>query len=533
MLSKLTIAGLLPLALQELNYHGLPVEGSASRHDAKTRGALALTVAGIDQKVRRSWHRWGLASSIMTASRASLRPLAVLGCTSSAGKSLMVTALCRWFARQGVDVAPFKAQNMSNNARVVDGGEIGVAQWLQAIAARQEPSTFMNPVLLKPETDTRSQVVVNGQVRHDLTTMPWRDRGPYLWPAMSGALDTLRREHELVLIEGAGSPAEINLPDLVNNRIVDYADAAALLVVDIDKGGAFAHLFGTWSLVPETTRARLGGYVLNKFRGDATLLEPGPAMLHEMTGLELAGVVPMVQHQLPDEEGATIRRAAPEADAVVGIVRYPYSSNLDEFQLLAHAAHVRWITNPREMLDCDVIILPGSKNVAADLNWLRIQELDIALRDRAARGGCIIGVCGGCMMLGGAITDIHGIEGASQGLGLLALRTEFEADKITRRVGITLPKISGPFAAWTGLAVEGYEIRNGRMIDEGAALNELFWNDGATLATTVHGLFEEPAVVEALVGYRPPPLLEETFEHLADLIDEHLDTEMLWSMVGR
>jgi len=150
----------------------------------------------------------------------------------------MVTALCRWFARQGVDVAPFKAQNMSNNARVVDGGEIGAAQWLQAIAARQEPSMFMNPVLLKPEVDTRSQVVVNGQVRHDLTTMPWRDRGPYLWPAMSGALDTLCREHELVLIEGAGSPAEINLPDLVNNRIVDYADAAAMLVVDIDQGGA-------------------------------------------------------------------------------------------------------------------------------------------------------------------------------------------------------------------------------------------------------------------------------------------------------
>jgi adenosylcobyric acid synthase len=445
----------------------------------------------------------------------------------------MVTGLCRWFARQGVDVAPFKAQNMSNNARVVDGGEIGVAQWLQAHAARQEPSTLMNPVLLKPESDTRSQVVVNGQVRHDLTTMPWLDRGPYLWPTMSGALDTLRREHELVLIEGAGSPAEINLPDLVNNRIIDYADAAALLVVDIDKGGAFAHLFGTWSLVPETTRSRLGGYVLNKFRGDAALLEPGPAMLHEMTGLQLAGVVPLVQHQLPDEEGATIRRAAPEAVAVVGIVRYPYSSNLDEFQLLAHGAHVRWVANPREMLDCEVIILPGSKHVAADLNWLRVQGLDAALRDRAAKGGRIIGVCGGSMMLGGAITDIHGVEGPNEGLGLLAMRTEFEVEKITRHVGITLPKISGPFAAWSGLAVEGYEIRNGRMIDEGAALNELFWVHGATLATTVHGLFEDPTVVEALVGYRPPPLLEEIFEQLADLIEDHIDTGLLWSMVGQ
>jgi adenosylcobyric acid synthase len=336
-----------------------------------------------------------------------------------------------------------------------------------------------------------------------------------------------------VLIEGAGSPAEINLPDLVNNRIVDYADAAALLVADIDRGGAFAHVFGTWSLVPETTRARLGGYVLNKFRGDPTLLEPGPLMLHEMTGLPLAGVVPMVHHRLPDEEGATIRPATPGAVAVVGILRYPFSSNLDEFHLLAQGAHVRWITTPREILDCDVVILPGSKHLAADLNWLRAQKFDEALLDRAEAGGRIIGVCGGCMMLGGAITDIQGVEGASRGLGLLQIRTEFDAEKITRHLDIAVPEFPGPFAALNGLAVEGYEIRNGRIIDESAARRELFWAEGAMLATTVHGLFEDPAVVEALVGYRPSPVLEETFEQLADLLDEHLDTELLWSMVGR
>ena len=174
----------------------------------------------------------------------------VLGCTSGAGKSWLVTALCRWFARQGVDVVPFKAQNMSNNARVVDGGEIGVAQWLQARAAGVEPDVRMNPVLLKPEADTRSQVVVAGRASPELTAMPWRDRGPALWPPMTEAFDSLRAEHELVVLEGAGSPAEINLPDLVNNRMLVHADAAALLVADIDRGGAFAHLFGTWSLVP-------------------------------------------------------------------------------------------------------------------------------------------------------------------------------------------------------------------------------------------------------------------------------------------
>src|SRR5690606_2489903 len=215
----------------------------------------------------------------------SRRSIMVLGCTSDAGKSLLVTALCRWFKREGVDVVPFKAQNMSNNARVVAGGEIGTAQWLQARAAGVEPSVDMNPVLLKPEADTRSQVVVAGQARPDITDMPWRERGPQLWPAMTAAYERLAARHEVVLIEGAGSPAEINLPDLVNKGVLAHSGASALLVVDIDRGGAFAHLVGTWSLVDEATRGRLAGFVLNKFRGDASLLEPGPAAVTARTGM--------------------------------------------------------------------------------------------------------------------------------------------------------------------------------------------------------------------------------------------------------
>ena len=459
------------------------------------------------------------------------RPLMVLGCTSSAGKSLLVTALVRWFRRRGVDVVPFKAQNMSNNARVVAGGEIGVAQWLQAVAAGVEPDVRMNPVLLKPEADDRSQVVVNGHARHDLTAVPWRDRGPHLWPAMADAFDSLRAEHGLVVIEGAGSPAEINLADLVNNRILDHADATALLVADIDRGGAFAHLYGTWALAPTATSRRLAGFVLNKFRGDASLLEPGPSDLRQLTGMEYVGVVPMLDHELPDEEGATVR-AVPDGTApTVAVVRYPYASNLDELHLLGHVAHVRWATRPADLLGAQLVILPGSKHVAADVAWLRRQGLADAVRSTADRR--VLGVCGGAMMLGTAIRDPAGIEGPAEGLGLLPIETEMADSKIARHVTLTLGELPEPWSPCNGITVTGYEIRNGRVrtIAPGDDGN-LWWADGAVLATTVHGLLEHPDVVAALFGRRPPAVLERTCDLLADAVDEHLDTGLLWMLAG-
>jgi len=461
-----------------------------------------------------------------------LRPLMVLGCTSTAGKSLLVTALARWFARQGIDVAPFKAQNMSNNARVVAGGEIGVAQWLQALAAGLEPTPDMNPVLLKPEADTRSQVVVNGQARHDLTAMAWRDRGPHLWPAMADAFDRLQVAHDLVLIEGAGSPAEINLPDLVNNRIADHADAAALLVADIDRGGAFAHLYGTWALVPDATRRRLAAFVLNKFRGDASLLEPGPGTVRDLTGMRLGGVLPLLAHELPDEEGATIR-ATPVAGApTVAVVRYPYASNLDEFHLLAHAARVRWATRHADLDGVDLVILPGSKHVAADAAWLRDRHLDQALIARAERAGSILGICGGCMLLGNTVSDDTGVEGATDGLGLLPLRTTMDPAKTTRPVTVTFPAMPAPWSALRGVEASGYEIRNGQVSGDACEALPLVWVSGAVLGTTVHGLLENPDVLEALCGHRPPPVLDATFDALADAVDEHLDTALLWDLVA-
>jgi len=451
----------------------------------------------------------------------------VLGCTSTAGKSLLVTGMARWFSRQGIDVAPFKAQNMSNNARVVDGGEIGVAQWLQARAAGIEPAVDMNPVLLKPEADTRSQVVVAGVVRHDLTAIPWRARAPHLWPAMTSAYDRVAAEHELVLLEGAGSPAEINLPDLVNNGMLQHAGASALLVVDIDRGGAFAHLYGTWSLVPEATRDHVAGYVLNKFRGDASLLEPGPTILTERTGMAMAGVLPMLQHDLPDEEGGTIRAMPPARARTVAVVRYPYASNLDELRLVPHAARTRWATEPSDIDGADLVVLPGSKHVAADAAWLRRRHLDRRLSAFATSGGRVLGLCGGAMMLGTDVRDARGVEGATVGLGLLPLWTDMAPEKVTRRRTVEFPPLAEPWAALSGLRANGYEIRNGTVDGNGCEVAPLVWCRGSVLATTVHGLLEDPEVVRALCGVRVQDPLDATFDLLADAVEMHLDTRLL------
>ena len=460
------------------------------------------------------------------------RPLIVLGCTSDAGKSLLATALCRWFARQGVSVAPFKAQNMSNNVRVVAGGEVGLAQWLQARAARVEPTVDMNPVIVKPESDTSSQVVVRGAARLDISRMRWEDRAPALWDSIVDAYASVDAAHDLVVLEGAGSPAEVNLVDQVNNRITHHVDAAGLLVADIDRGGAFAHLFGTWAVAPATTRDRLRGFVFNKFRGDASLLAPGPEWLERETGVPTAGIVPMVSHRLPTEEGAATPVRPPNPDAPkVAICRFPFGSNLDEFHLLDQVAHVRWATSPADIDGADLVVLPGSKHVAADREWLASRRLDQSVVAAAADGVRILGVCGGCMMLGGAIEDPAGVDGTTRGLGLVDLRTSFAADKHVVSTTETLGGLPSPWAALDGRTFDGYEIRHGRI--EGAGLvGAATWARGPVLATAVHGMFENPGVLGALFGAEPTATLDDTFDRLADLVDDHLDTDLIRSMVG-
>jgi adenosylcobyric acid synthase len=496
----------------------------------------------------------------------SAKCVMVLGTTSGAGKSWLTTALCRHYARQGLKVAPFKAQNMSNNARVVGVGEIGSAQYFQALAARAVPDVRMNPLLLKPERDTHSQVVLMGQVDEALSRMAWRGRSASVWPVIAAALDALIAENDVVVIEGAGSPAEINLSgsDIVNMRVAVHAKAACLLVTDIDRGGAFAHLYGTWALLPEPERALIKGYVLNKFRGDASLLAPAPQMLEKLTGVPTVATLPMWwQHGLPEEDGVFDDRSTARGavTTTVAVIAYPRISNLDEFQPLKNIPGVRlqWVRSPSELAGLapsDWIILPGSKHTSGDLAWLRHQGLDAAVARHAGQGGAVLGICGGLQMLGEALIDTHGIDGNAPGLGLLPLVTQFEADKTVRHTqacfdaAMALPAASAatPWAALVGVQVAGYEIHHGQTQQHAAMAQAgdlaravlpqgLGWQNGAgnVLGLYLHGLFEDPAALQALFGARlngPVPTLDSVFDGLADYIEQHFEPGVLSALIA-
>jgi adenosylcobyric acid synthase len=459
----------------------------------------------------------------------------IQGASSSAGKSLLATALARAIRRRGIDVAPFKAQNMSNNARVVEGGEIGVAQYLQALAAEIEPHVRMNPVLVKPEGDTKSQVVVLGRVNVELSALPWRARHEALWPPAERSLAELLSRHELVLLEGAGSPAEINLSDtdLANMRSAAAAAAAVTLVADIDRGGAFAHLYGTWALLPILDRRRVRGFVLNKFRGDRGLLPPGPERLRELTGVPTVGVLPWLDHGLPDEDGAaTPSRTGGRPQ--VGVIRYPTASNLDELKALEEVADVYWIADPRALDGADLVIFPGSKNVASDMAWIECSGIADATRARAKRGARVLGICGGLQMLGASIADE---DGASRpGIGLLSIATIFRADKTTRRTRTRFATLAGVWSPLSGLLAEGYEIRHGKSHPTGPVEevlpNDLGYARGPVCGVYLHGLLEDPDVIAALLGRRPQRSLEHVFDALADAVEEHLDVSAMLREAG-
>lgn len=477
----------------------------------------------------------------------------VLGTHSGAGKSWLTTALARCYANAGYKVAPFKAQNMSNNARVValpggGWGEIGAAQYFQAQAARAVPDVRMNPVLLKPEADTRSQVVVCGRVRPDLADVPWRERSALLWPHAREALQSLRAEHEVVVIEGAGSPAEINLAahDYVNTGTALAAEAACLLVADIDRGGAFAHLHGTCELMDPRVRARLRGFVLNKFRGDASLLAPAPELLRLRTGVPTLGVLPLVHHHgLPEEDAVHERTtSAAAAGPTVAVLATPHISNLDEFEPLRRAPGLRlcWTRDAASIAAADWLVLAGSKHTRADLRWLREQGLDRAIAARVQQGRPLLAICGGLQLLGRTIEDPLGIEGGQpgcdEGLGLLPLHTTFDSDKQVRPTSTRFAGLQGAWAALSGLEVSGYEIRAGRTRAEpgGGGCAEalsagLGWQRGPILAVYLHGLFENAAVLDALFAVRQTSP-EDAFERLAAVVEQACTREVLAGLLS-
>jgi adenosylcobyric acid synthase len=482
----------------------------------------------------------------------------VWGTSSGAGKSWLATALCRSAARRGVRVAPFKAQNMSNNARVVAGldglgAEIGAAQYFQALAAGVEPTVDMNPVLLKPERDTASQVVVHGRVDAALSRQGWRERSATLALAARASLQRLASTCDLIVIEGAGSPAEINLApqDYVNlgtaRQARELGTLDSLLVTDIDRGGAFAHLYGTWALLPADLRGALAGFVLNRFRGDATLLEPGPSDLQRLTGVPLAGVIPLVRgHGLPDEDGlfdAGRPDAAKGARRRIAVLCPPHISNLDEFEPLRRMPGVQlaWARSEAELHDADWIVLPGSKQVSGDLAWLRGQGLDRAIARHAAQGRPVLGICGGLQILGEALVDPDGHDGEAgfngPGLGLLPLVTRYERDKRVRRTTLRFGPTDGAWSPWAGVEAAGYEIHCGVTVPHpglpppAVALRDahgeaIGWQHGNVLGVYAHGLFESPALLRAMWG-AGAPALDDSFELLADLVDRHLDATLL------
>lgn len=477
------------------------------------------------------------------------RVLMVQGTTSDAGKSFLVAALCRWLHRQGVRVAPFKPQNMAlNSAVTVDGGEIGRAQAVQAQACGLEPHSDFNPVLLKPNSDVGAQVVVQGRAIGNWDAMAYHDYKPRVQAAVLDSFRRLCTQHEAVVVEGAGSPAEINLRDrdIANMGFAEAVDCPVILIADIDRGGVFAHLVGTLALLSDSERQRVQGFVINRFRGDIALLKPGLAWLERETGKPVIGVLPYLTDLQFDAEDALPREAAPAhvRDSLRVIVpALPRISNHTDFDALRQHPQVdfRFIGPGETPPPADLVILPGSKSVRADLAWLRERGWETALQKHLRYGGKLIGICGGFQMLGGMIADSEGLEGEageSAGFGWLDMHTVLQPEKQLRRVkGRLLPSHAG---------VCGYEIHAG--ISTGPALQHpvlqtddgrfdgAVSGDGAILGTYLHGLFDQPEACAALlnwaglqqaVGFDHAARREQTLDAIADAVEAHLDTAFL------
>ena len=507
---------------------------------------------------------------------APARTLMVQGTASSVGKTLIVAALCRIFHREGLSVAPFKAQNMALNSFVTsDGGEIGRAQAVQAEAAGIDPRVEMNPILLKPEGGMRSQVVVLGKPLGRMTWSEYQQLKPEFVRIVADSLHSLRAKHDLIIIEGAGSPAEINLAgqDLVNMHVAAEAEAPVLLVGDIDRGGVFAHLVGTMELLAPADRERVAGFLINKFRGDVALLAPGLEFLRERFRVPVVGVIPYLERlRIADEDSVALedrrnRRATGLGQIDIAVIKLPRISNYDDFLALEHedGVTVRFVEEPREMAGADLAIIPGSKSTIADLGWLHESGFALAIVDRAREGGLIAGICGGCQMLGEGIDDPHRVESdeaSARGLGLLPIVTRFAKTKLTAQVRVRVKSssiLSG--ADIVADEISAYEIHMGnvertagssapfRIVSRNGApadtLDGAINRDGSVAGTMLHGIFENDALRAAFLGAlrrrkglaahgetRPVASREAEYDRLASAVADSVDLPMLRKIAG-
>ena len=492
----------------------------------------------------------------------------VQGTMSNVGKSLLVGGLCRVFKQDGLKVAPFKSQNMALNSFVTaDGLELGRAQAMQAECAGVAPSVYMNPILLKPTNDIGSQVIVNGEVLGNMSARDYFAYKKKLVPDILAAYHKLEEWADVIVIEGAGSPAEINLKsdDIVNMGMAALVDAPVLLVGDIDRGGVFAQLLGTLELLEEDERQRVKGLVINKFRGDKSLLDSGIDMLQEMGGVPVVGTVPYTPLMIDDEDSLSERlsNSFDYGDSVnivdIAVIRLPRISNFTDIAPFENISgvHVRFITNPRELQGADMVIIPGSKNTISDLRWMRESGMEAALK-RFAITGIVVGICGGFQMMGNTVCDPEAVEegGSIRGLQLLPLKTVLGSEKYRSQTEDCFDDLTGVFSSIAGEEFVGYEIHNGvTTVDDTSSSLEIIERDEEgniilvqnknILGTYVHGVFDQgdlayrlvSAIAEAkglsleaeAVDYQQ--LKEQEYDKLADVIRENLDMKYIYSLL--
>lgn len=479
----------------------------------------------------------------------------IQGTMSNAGKSLLCAGLCRIFRQDGYRVAPFKSQNMALNSFITaDGGEMGRAQVVQAEAAGIEPDVRMNPILLKPTTDVGSQVIVNGVVQGNMRAMEYYRRKREFVPAVLEAYDSLAAENDIIVIEGAGSPAEINLKqeDIVNMGLAKLVDAPVLLVGDIDRGGVFAQLYGTVALLEPEERARIKGTIVNKFRGDKKILEPGLVTLEHLCGVPVAGVIPYVYVDIDDEDSLSTRfiRDTSRKDIDLAVIRLPRISNFTDFAPFERFENVsvRYVEKISDLHDPDMIMLPGTKSTIADLKWLRESGLEAAVLKAASAGTPIFGICGGYQMLGRTVSDPEQVEAAGiseiSGMNLLDMDTLFRGEKVQTQTEGIFENIPGLFSCLNGLAYQGYEIHMGRSMERRSAVT----CKGNVYGSYIHGIFDAPGVAEAILGalcrkkgldparlgsFDPKAYKEAQYDKLADAVRSGLDMELVYRVLNR